>query len=136
MFLLAPSAIADTISEIDLGNGAILTVRDAGFVQVLYTDEAFGLTLEPRVSIRQGEDQASEASERAITDADLARACAIVLARPEARIGKHPPDYILFQTVKRRVDTGLFSLSRTKSVYFETRTDRCRVLRQAPEEVK
>lgn len=130
--LIATPALAD-LSELDLGGGDILMIRDAGFVQVQYNDEGFGMTVDANVVRRQ--DGADDTT-RAVTEADLRQACALVLKRPEARIGSYPPDYIFFQVVKRRVDAGLIKLDRTEKTFFETRRDRCRQISGAPEEVK
>ncbi|MEM8791891.1 MAG: hypothetical protein AAGE80_09735 [Pseudomonadota bacterium] len=127
--IAALPSFAYAANELDLGNGTALKVRDSGFVQVLYNDEGFGLTIEDRLKTADGGD-------REVTKADLERACRIVLSNPAARIGAHPPDYIFFQQLQREYDTGLLTLRRTKSTYFETRTDRCRPLSEPPREVK
>ena len=125
--LSSAQAFADS-RELDIGDGRSLVVKDAGFVVVQYNDEGFGLSIEPFLNVIRNGDVTKEA----VTEADLRDACAIVLQQPEARIGSHPPDFIFFQTRVRSISLSLIDLSRNKTTYFETRTNRCRLLEEEP----
>ena len=132
-FSAAETAQGAQTRELELGDGRVIVVRDAGFVQVQYNDEGFGLTIETELITR---NEGAEETKRQVSQADLKRACEVVLKRPEARIGRHPPDYVFFQVVSRVVDAGLVRLRKTDSTFFETRTDRCRLIDGEPQEVK
>lgn len=128
----ATIAMAANPEELALGDDTFLTVRDAAFAVVRYNDEGFGLTIAPEVTVRGGGAEQT----RPVTKEDLARACTVVLGLPEARVGEHPPDFVFFQVLRRDSGGTFLRLRRTESVYFETRTDRCRAFDGVPRDVK
>lgn len=131
-FVIPSSADAAEKGSIQLNDGGALQIRDQGFIQVFYTDEAYGLLVEKDVNLQQSD---GETVTRQLTKNDLREACRTVLGWPQSRIGSHPPDYVFFQTVKRVVDASIVKLRRTEKVYFETRGNRCREVEE-PQEVK
>ena len=124
---------AQSSDKIKIGETDFIRVLDAGFVVVAYNDEAFGLSIDNQIFSQSADGQ--EVS-RPILDSDLQAACRTVLQRPEARVGRQPPDFIFFQTTVGETGFSLLRLSETETVYFETRSNRCKPIDGPPEEVK